>query len=409
MTSTYRPHGQSRSKELTVMPVLHFPEFGGPHNQIARMAGPMNEAGARLVAVVPEGPGAARMRDAGVEVVEVPLGRVRATPNPRVQARMAARLPLDVVALGRIMQRLQPDVVQLSSLMNPHAAYVARMMGIPVVWQIVDTRPPMRLRRIMMAQINRLADVVMPIGVAVRDAHPGTASFGDRCVLFTPPVDLDLFRPDGPTSLRNELGIDEAVPVVTVIGNINPQKGHEYVLRAAGLVRRAGSDAVFVFAGHLYDGHREYFSRLREEATQADLVVGRDVHFLGSRDDIPNVLRSSDVFALGSVPNSEGMPTVILEAMACGVPVVATDVASVREAVAEGETGFVVPSLDSAALADRLLALLSDLELRKKFSVSSRLRAERSFSLESYMDAHWRAYDLARSHVATRRSFGGRW
>ena len=388
---------------LKVMPVLHYPEFGGPHNQVARMAAPFADVGGTLVAVAPAGPGADRMRDAGVDVIEVSLGRVRATADPRVQVKMATRLPLDLVALTGVMRREQPDVVQLSSLMNPHAAYIAKLLGIPIVWQIVDTRPPMKVRRAMMAQISRLADVVMPIGEAVRDAHPGAADFGDRCVTFAAPVDLQQFRPDGPTSLREELGIAPDARVVTVIGNINPQKGHEYFLAAAAQVYREHPDLVVVLAGHLYDGHREYFARLQNQAEQAGMMVGRDVHFLGSRSDIPNVLRASDVFALASVPNSEGMPTVILEAMACGVPVVATDVAAVREAVDDGHTGFVVPSLDVDAMANRLRLLLSNDQLRARLGLAARTRAEQSFSLKQYLDAHLRAYDLAIAHQATRR------
>lgn len=387
---------------MKIAAILHFPEFGGPHNQLLRLHRPLAERGADLVAILPEGPGAKRLREGGLDVRTISLGRVRAVKNIGVQARMLGRFPLDILDLVRLFRKERPDVIQVSSLMNPHAAYAAKMLGIPVVWQIVDTRPPMKLRQIMMAQIRYLADVVMPIGEAVRDAHPGAADFGDRSVLFFPPVDLEAFQPDGAANLRTELGIDEDQPIVSVIGNINPQKGHEYFLQSAALIKRKHPSAVFVVVGHLYENHRDYFETLLNQAEGDGLVNGSDLHFLGSRQDIPEILRSTDVFALASVPNSEGLPTVILEAMACGVPVVASDVASVAEAVVHGQTGFVVDSQDSRGMADRISALLSNGELRKRFGARARSEAEERYSLDAYADTHMLAYDLAVAHTKKR-------
>lgn len=386
---------------MRVAAVIHYAEFGGPHNQILGLARPLADHGVGLVCALPEGPGADRLAAGDVDVRHIPLGRFRATLDPRVQARMAARVPIDLIGLTRLFRKIRPDVVQLSSLMNPHAAYVAKAMGIPVVWQIVDTRPPLKARKAMMWQIGRLADVVMPIGRAVRDAHPGASDFGERCILFFPPVDLQAFRPDGPATLRGELGIPAGAPIVTVIGNINPQKGHEHFIDAAASVVKARPDARFVVVGHLYDNHRAYFDALQDRAARLGLRVGDNLHFLGARTDVADILRSSDVFALASVPNSEGMPTVILEAMACGVPVVATDVASVSEVVEDGATGYVVPSLDPAAMATSINDLLRDPDRRRAFSIASRQKSEERFSLETYTETHLRAYDLAIAHRRT--------
>lgn len=390
-------------KPLRIMAILHSSEFGGPHNQLLRLTKPLLQHDWSLVVILPSGNGSDRLELGELRVIRIALSRIRASKDPILHIKMMVRLPIDLVQLWRSFRCERPDVVQLSSLMNPHAAYVARAMGIPVVWQIVDTRPPMMLRRVMMVQIKWLADVVMPIGAAVREAHPGADDFGQRCVLFFPPVDLNEFRPDGQSALRQELGIPETSLVVSVIGNINPQKGHEYFLQAATKVFQKHPGAVFVIAGHLYENHREYYERLVSQAQADGLELGRELHFLGSRTDIPNILRASDVLALASVPNSEGMPTVILEAMGCGVPVVVSDVAAVSEAVADGETGFVVPSLDVDAMAARLNQLLDDEELRRAFGKAGRTRAEEHFSLDQYVDSHLRAYDLAITNNAKRR------
>lgn len=392
---------------MKVVSVLHFPEYGGPHNQMLRLAGPLLEREIESLAVLPEGPGAARLQEGGVETEIIELGRFRAVRDLRVQARMVARFPVDMWQLIRLFRREKPDVVQLSGLMNPHAAIAARLLGIPVVWQLLDTRPPMPIRRVMMRPIRRLSDVLMPIGYQVAKAHPGAESFKERMVVFYPPVDTALFRPrrteDRP--LRIELGIAEDAPLVGVIGNINPQKGHEFFIDAAAKVRLIHTDVKFVIAGHIYTNHRSYYDSLRERARRAGLEPERDIFFLGSRSDVPNILASFDVLALASVPNSEGTPTVIVEAMAAGVPVVATNVGSVSEVVADSMTGYLVPSMDVPAMVEALDRLLIDRRLARSLGESARARVLREFSLDTCIEAHVHAYNLAIAHRKSKRKF----
>ena len=103
---------------------------------------------------------------------------------------------------------------------------------------------------------------------------------------------------------------------------------------------------------------------------------------------------------MGSVPNSEGVPTVILEAMACGVPVVATDVGAVAEVVDDGVTGFVVPPLRPQALADATLRLLGDPDLRARMSLAAREQAVARFDVEVCADTHVRAFEAAIAYHA---------
>ncbi|MEA2511553.1 MAG: hypothetical protein QOJ59_1040 [Thermomicrobiales bacterium] len=386
---------------MKLVSVLHFPEFGGPHNQALRLSPALAHHGVESTIVLPAGPGADRLRASGLDVRIVPLGRVRAVPNPRTQLQTLGRFPLDMRALISLYRRERPDVVQLNGLMNPHAALAARALGISVVWQLLDTRPPMRLRRVMMPLVRRLADVVMPIGHGVARAHPGTEAFGERMVVFYAPVDTALFRPGTPSTLRAELGIAPDAPVVGVVGNVNPQKGHEHFATAAALVHQSFPEARFVIAGQIYANHpthSEYHRRLVAQAESGGLRVGQDLVFLGARRDIPNVMAAFDILALASVPNSEGTPTVILEAMATGLPVVATAVGSVAEVVADGETGFVVPAEQPQIMADRLTTLLSDRERRTQMGTKGRERTEREFNLDRCVADHLRAYNLAIEH-----------
>jgi hypothetical protein len=132
-----------------------------------------------------------------------------------------------VRAIRRLIRDRAIDLVQLGGLVNPHAAIAARQEDIPVVWRILDTRPPMALRRIMMPLVLRLSDVVMTTGRAVAEVHPGAAGLGERVRPFYPPVDPDVFSAeDGDRdSARAELGFAPEDVVLVSVGNLNPAEG----------------------------------------------------------------------------------------------------------------------------------------------------------------------------------------
>jgi len=118
--------------------------------------------------------------------------------------------------------------------------------------------------------------------------------------------------------------------------------------------------------------------------------LSRRVELLGARADIPELLVRSDVFVLSS--RSEGFPVSVLEAMAAALPVVATDVGGVAEAVEDGETGFLVPATDAEALARALERLLADGELRRRLGAAGRARALSLFDLPRYRAAYEELY-----------------
>jgi glycosyltransferase involved in cell wall biosynthesis len=157
--------------------------------------------------------------------------------------------------------------------------------------------------------------------------------------------------PLGESSPHRELGIREGERVVGCVGRLTEQKGTEYLLRAFAVLARRRSDVKLVIVG---DGElRHDLERLADR-----LQIGNRVVFTGIRKDVPNLMRLFDVFALPSL--WEGQPITIVEAMAAGTPVVATDVGGNAEILHHGEFGVLVPPRDENALAEAIGALLSD-------------------------------------------------
>lgn len=395
-----------------VLFVIHYPVFGGPYNQALRLREPLVARGFETVVVVPTEAhsGIERLRAADVAVRPIGLHRLRATRNIGDHMRLLLSSPHEIRQLRALIRSEGIALVQLGGLVNPHAAIAARLEGVPVVWQLIDTRAPWPVAAASMLLVDALADLVMSTGLAVAQAHPGYHRIADRVLPFFPPVDVRLFapRPREKGSVREAWGVPRDGLVVGSVANINPQKGIVELVAAFSEARiRAGRpESVLVLVGEEHDTHAAYSALVRERIRVAGLVEGRDVIFVGGRADIERQLAGMDLLALAAVPRSEGITTAVLEAMAVGVPPVATDVGALREAVTHDQTGMIVPPNDPAALADALAALLVDNERRLRMAANARRAAERAFGLEACADVHVVAYEraLSRLHAVRRRA-----
>ncbi len=183
---------------------------------------------------------------------------------------------------------------------------------------------------------------------------------------------------------KRDIGIAEADLVVGVVGNLYPVKGHRYLLEALPQVLNVVPNTTVLLIGR---GELEVELKAQAKA----LGVDDKVRFLGLRDDIPKLLAVMDVFAMPSL--SEGLSIALLEAMAAGKPVVATNVGGNPELVQEGETGYLVPAEHPDALAQALIRLLSDPDVRVKFGGAGKLRVAERFTLPTMAGQYQRNYE----------------
>jgi glycosyltransferase involved in cell wall biosynthesis len=207
-------------------------------------------------------------------------------------------------------------------------------------------------------------------------------------------VDLEVFAPaPDRAAVRRELGLPESAPLAALVAALRPEKHVPLFVEAAARVHAVQPDARFLVVG---DGPE----RGAIEGAVAAHGLGGVVTLLGARRDIPRIWRAVDVAVLSSHPVVETLPVTLLEAHACGVPAVSTDVGSVRDVIVEGETGHLVPPGDAAALAGRLGGLLADPVMRARMGAAARRRAEQHFDrttmVRAYEDLFVRVARVAR-------------
>jgi len=167
----------------------------------------------------------------------------------------------------------------------------------------------------------------------------------------------------------------DGATVVTAAGKVWPVKGIDILIRAAAIVCRELPRTNFLVAGWL--GH-DYATEVQQQTES--LGLSGNVKFIGRLPHIVSILKACDVFCLPS--RSEGLSNALLEAMACALPAVATEVGGNPEVVLEGQTGFLVPGEDPEAAAARFLDLLRDPELRARMAATGRDRVRERFTVE---------------------------
>ncbi|MCX7805321.1 MAG: glycosyltransferase family 4 protein [Planctomycetota bacterium] len=199
-----------------------------------------------------------------------------------------------------------------------------------------------------------------------------------------------LFRPETRAEIRRELGIGEGAAVVGMVARLAPQKGVRRFVEAARLVADAEPEARFVLigGGPLEGQVRSQVSSLR----LADRLL-----VLGHREDAERLYPAFDVFVLSSL--YEGMPYVLLEAQAAGLPVVATNVPGNSDAVSDGETGILVPPEDTGAIAGAVISLLRDPQRRCRMAGAGRRLVAERFALREFLRRHEELYLETGSHI----------
>lgn len=260
---------------------------------------------------------------------------------------------------------------------------VAKLSGCPL---LVSSRRDMGILRswkhhVAYRLIRSAVDLVLPVSDQVRSfAIRRDGLDPKKVVTLYNGVELDrIAQANGVEQLRASLGLAEAAPVIATVANLRWVKGLDVLVRSAAIVCREFPHARFLVVGH--PSEPDYARQLQQ--LSRELGVTQNVRFVGGSSEIFSFLKLSNVFCLLS--RSEGFSNALLEAMACKLPCVATRVGGNGEAVAEGESGFLVQSEDAQTAAERILTLLRDPGRAQQMGAAGQRIVETRFTIEVMM------------------------
>jgi len=373
----------------------------------ATVAGRVQDAArrARIVQVIPS------LRVGGLENVVVrlvehlaPLAE-QAVVTPAGAGPLAGRVPVGVpvfplgetrrpdrwnaLRMARLFRKLRPDIVHTRNWTCIDAIIGARLAGVPVVIQGEHGReaadPEGRNRR--RQQVRRLLSPFVTEFVTVsRDLARWLIEEvrvpARKVRTIYNGVDTERYALGDRAAARRALGIPPDWTVAGTVGRLDPVKDQAGLIRAFAQAANQGKSAL-VIAG---DGP----SRRHLEAIVSELAIGDRVRLIGERDDVPLILRALDVFVLSSI--GEGISNAILEAMATGLPVIATRVGGNVELVRDGLTGRLIEPRRPEALAEALTAYFDDPVLARAHGAAGRERAAGKFGLERMLAAYTALY-----------------
>lgn len=347
---------------------------GGAEKQLTLLAGGLDRSQfeTHVCALTRGGPLEAELRAAEIPVTVI--------------GKRGKYNPLALWRLYRFIRQLQPDLVQTWMFTaNSYGRVAARWakVGKLVASERCIDRWKHGLHLYLDRWLARRTDRIVVNAPGIRDWYVGHGLPADKFAVI--PNAVAPTKPSTATcdELLAGFGLPADTRFIGCVGRLWPQKRLKDAIWAAELLKAIRDDVHLLIIGEgPQRGALELFIRQTELTDR--------VHLLGHREDVPRLLSHFDCLWL--VSEYEGLPNSIMEAMAAGVPVVATDISGNRDLVVEGQTGYLVPLGDCAAIARATRRILDDAELAMRLGAAARERIAAEFSLEKMLDAYTRLY-----------------
>ncbi len=359
-----------RRRPLRVLYVNHLGVLGGAERSLLGLIEHLNPRQIEPFLAAPaEGLLAPAAAELHIPYYPVPSCRLRRPAYPWDYIKSFWRFQRYVCALRRIIRLVQPELIHANSLIAAWAA--TTLSAAPVIWHCRDLQAPVAL----MQRVRQKAAYVIAISHAVAAFVQENAPLGaPLTVIYNgfSPRDVQITKRRSQIRAEWELGPD--TPLVGCMGQLVPWKRQDVLLQAFPLVLQHIPEARLIFCGEDYfSEHTDYVRHLHELAEKLDIAP--QIIWAGFVPQPANALAALDVLAHPA--ECEPFGRVILEALALGVPVVAINQAGPAEIIEEGQSGLLVPPRHPQALAEAIIRILQDAELRLKLSSGALIRAGR--------------------------------
>lgn len=379
-TSAGPPPGAPRGT-LRVLHVVNRLATGGTEHVVLQLIGGLDgEAFEHRIAAL-------RGRDPALDHVPLPGGDLLLAGDE------SAQFQFPLFRLARLMRAWRPHIVHSRNWGTIEAIPAARLAGVPVAihsehgYELDMLAGLPTRRRLFRRAAYGMVDAVFAVTRELRDYHARQAWVRpERIGVIYNGVDTQRFapRPEDRVRVREALGVPSGRFVVGTVGRMVPIKDHPTLLHAVEILVEGGVDVHVLLVGAGPE-----LERNRQIVKASAVLTGR-VTFTGASGDVPNLLQSMDAFVLPSI--SEGMSNTLLEAMATGLPVIATAVGGNPEIIEEDRSGTLFRPGDAESLATHLEQLAGGEQFRRERGMAARRRAEERFSLKRMLEDYNQLY-----------------
>jgi glycosyltransferase involved in cell wall biosynthesis len=326
-----------------------------------------------------------RARDAGIDVLPM---RMRGEADPVAMARLAG-----------VIRKRRPEIVHCHTshahtLVAAAARLVSRRMRPRI---LLSRRVDFSIYRHSFIGLNgfkyRLVDQIVAISERIRDVLLEDGLDASRIEVVHSGIDPTRFSVARPCDLRAEFGFPDTTQVIVNVAYFADHKGQRFLVEAAPKILRACPETALLLVG---DGEL----RPALQALAAELGVAERVLFPGFRRDVPEILLGADLYAMPSL--LEGLGTSVLDALVCGLPVVAARAGGIPEMIHHGENGLLVPPKDADALAEALIRLLKDPAECERFARAGPETVAERYTVDHMVEGNLRVYERLLAERRTR-------
>ena len=360
--------GNSIARPLRIVHTVSSLKIGGMEQVVLRLARAQRSAGHRVGILALAGG---------------PLEQTMAGDDLQLCVLGGGRLLRGVSSL-RYFRSTRPDVIHVHNPTSLHYAVLSKLVARPAL--VLTVHGEMHARRGTALEWRQVAAVAVVSHAALRtlrlpcDPRKFTVIHNG----IAPPSD----SPDLRAATRRNLCLGDRI-AGTIVARMNGRKGHATLLKSMSMLRDAGEAPLMLVVG---DGPER--EQLEKQAQELNLDASH-VRFLGARSDVDHILRAADFFVLPS--DTEGLPLSVLEAMAHGLPVVASRVGGIPEIIEDGQQGLLVSPGDPAALRNAIQRIVDDAVLRRRLGKAAAIRVNAEFSVSSTLQNYDRLYRTALS------------
>ncbi|MDO9551612.1 glycosyltransferase family 4 protein [Rhodonellum sp.] len=334
-----------------------------------------------LVILPGEGPLKTEIEQLGFSVQITNLGILRRKHfHPMGILNRFKRLFISYRFLKKIQKQGEISLIYSNTLAVLVGAIFARRKGIPHIWHIHEI---IKSPKIMIKFLARSIDASTLYPVVVSDAvakhWEGYLKKAKPQVIYNGLDYGPFLEPEIDAKYYLQVPINKTV--ITMVGRINPGKGQLFFLEMAKELVQKHKNVHFLLVGDPYPGYEGIHDAIKSFIEENGLAAS--VQDLGFRLDIPEILKATDIFVLPSIlPDS--FPTVVLEAMATGLPIVATKSGGAEEMIDEGETGFLIEIGDRSAGVEMLDRLITNPELARQMGRKGQIKVQEEYSFEKF-------------------------